>query len=99
MRQAGTIQSFEFSELIVPAKPGVINSAGLDKPLHMLPVGAQSGWSVQFDQLPKLVSHDLLRSPLKIEPPFAYVPEGPGLGIELDEAAMAEYRLDRRIFE
>ena len=55
MRQAGTIQSLEFSELIVPAKPGVINSAGLDKPLHMLPVGAQSGWSVQFDQLPKLV--------------------------------------------
>ena len=55
MHQAGTIQSLEFSELIVPAKPGVINSAGLDKPLHMLPVGAQSGWSVQFDQLPKLV--------------------------------------------
>ena len=44
-------------------------------------------------------SHDLLRSPLKIEPPFAYVPEGPGLGIELDEAAMAEYRRDRRTFE
>lgn len=55
MRQASAIQSFEFSELIVPAKPGVINSAGLDKPLHMLPVGAQSSWSVQFDQLPKLV--------------------------------------------
>lgn len=55
MHQEGTIQSLEFSELIVPAKPGVINSAGLDKPLHMLPVGAQSGWSVQFDQLPKLV--------------------------------------------
>ena len=33
-------------------------------------------------------SHDLLRSPLRIEPPFAYVPEGPGLGIELDEAAI-----------
>ena len=69
MRQAGTIQSLEFSELIVPAKPGVIHPPELDKPLH------------------------------RIEPPFAYVPEGPGLGIELDEAAMAEYRLDRRTFE
>ena len=42
-------------EVIVPAKPGVIESKGINKPLHKLPVGAQSGWSVQFDQLPKLI--------------------------------------------
>lgn len=42
-------------EVIVPTNPGVINSAGMDKPLHKLPVGAKSGWSMQFDQLPKLI--------------------------------------------
>ncbi len=42
-------------EVIVPTNPGVINSTGMDKPLHKLPVGAKSGWSMQFDQLPKLI--------------------------------------------
>ena len=42
-------------EVIVPAHPGVIESKGINKPLHKLPVGAQAGWSVQFDQLPKLI--------------------------------------------
>lgn len=42
-------------EVIVPAHPGVINSEGLNKPLHKLPVGAKGGWSVQFDQVPKLI--------------------------------------------
>lgn len=50
-----TILSFEFFEVIVPAHDGVINSEELNKPLHMLPVGGKSGWSVQFDQLPKLI--------------------------------------------
>ena len=52
---ADTIIGFNFTEVIVPAHPGVINSEGLDKPLHMLPVGGKAGWSVQFDQLPKLI--------------------------------------------
>jgi muconate cycloisomerase len=56
MRNSGTrIISLTFHEVIVPAHPGVINSSGLDKPLHMLPVGGKSGWSVQFDELPKLL--------------------------------------------
>ncbi len=42
-------------EVIVPAKPGTIASQEIDKPLHKLPVGAKAGWSVQFDQLPKLI--------------------------------------------
>ena len=42
-------------EVIVPAHEGVIESKGINKPLHKLPVGTQSGWSVQFDQLPKLI--------------------------------------------
>ena len=42
-------------EVIVPAHPGVIESKEIHKPLHKLPVGAKAGWSVQFDQLPKVI--------------------------------------------
>lgn len=42
-------------EVIIPAKKGAINSQEIYKPLHKLPVGAKSGWSVQFDELPKLI--------------------------------------------
>lgn len=50
-----TIQRFTFDEVLVPAHPGVINSASLPKPIHMLPVGARPSWSTQFDELSKLV--------------------------------------------
>lgn len=52
---APVITGFEFYEVIVPAKPGMINSESLAKPLHMLPVGGEAGWSKQFDALPKLI--------------------------------------------
>lgn len=51
----GRIVGFAFDEVMVPTHPGVVNSATLAKPLHMLPVGARQGWSVQFDELPKLI--------------------------------------------
>jgi len=50
-----TIVELRFEEVIVPANPGAVNSPGHDKPLHMLPVAGKSGWSVQFDELPKLI--------------------------------------------
>ena len=43
------------TEVIVPAKPGTINSPGIDQPLHKLPVAGQASWSVQFDELPKCI--------------------------------------------
>jgi muconate cycloisomerase len=51
------ITQLTFTEVVVPAHPGVINSSELEKPLHMLPVGGKSAWSVQFDRLPKLILH------------------------------------------
>ena len=42
-------------EVIVPAHPEAVASKTIDKPLHKLPVGVKSGWSVQFDDLPKLI--------------------------------------------
>ena len=56
------IASMRFHEVRVPAKPGTINSEGFDKPLHMLPVGGRDGWSIQFDQLPKLILELVLDS-------------------------------------
>jgi muconate cycloisomerase len=51
------IKSFHFSEVVVPAKEGMISSKSINKPLHMLPVlkNAKDGWSTQFDELPKLI--------------------------------------------
>lgn len=49
------IKHFTCFEVTVPAHEGVIASKSIHKPLHKLPVGAKSGWSVQFDQLPKLL--------------------------------------------
>ena len=52
-----SIQSFQFTEVIVPAKKGMISSEGINKPLHMLPVIKKGSdtWSTQFDELPKLI--------------------------------------------
>jgi muconate cycloisomerase len=56
-----TIVRLDFEEVIVPTHPGVINSPSLNKPLHMLPVGGKQAWSVQFDELPKLIMRMTLK--------------------------------------
>ncbi len=40
--------------------------------------------------------HDLLKTPLRIEPPYAYLPEGAGLGIEVDEDAIRSYMIQEK---
>ena len=42
-------------EVKVPARPEAVASQNIDKPLHKLPIGAQAGWSVQFDQMSKIL--------------------------------------------
>jgi muconate cycloisomerase len=49
------IKSFNCYEVIIPTHDGVIESKGINKPLHKLPKGAKAGWSLQFDELPKLI--------------------------------------------
>jgi muconate cycloisomerase len=43
-------------------------------------------------------SHDLLAEPLRIEPPFALLPDGPGLGVALDPAAVDAHTVTRKEF-
>lgn len=42
-------------EVKVPTHSGTIESKGINKPLHKLPVGAKAGWSMQFDEMSKLL--------------------------------------------
>jgi len=39
--------------------------------------------------------HDLLRTPLRFEPPFVYLPEGLGLGVEPDMDALEHYMTNK----
>lgn len=43
-------------------------------------------------------THDLLRTPLRLEPPYAYLPTGPGLGVELDLAALEAYTTRQEVY-
>jgi muconate cycloisomerase len=49
------IERIVATEVVVPARPGAINSPGVDQPLHKLPVAGQASWTVQFDALPKCI--------------------------------------------
>ncbi len=43
-------------------------------------------------------THDLLKVPLRLEPPYAYLPTGPGLGVELDPAALAAHTTREEVY-
>lgn len=43
--------------------------------------------------------HDLLTSPIEMKPPFATLPSGPGLGVELDQDALAHYKTQIKVIE
>jgi muconate cycloisomerase len=42
-------------EVIVPAHPGAIESEGMNKPLHKAAVGAHAAWTIQFDEMSKIM--------------------------------------------
>jgi L-alanine-DL-glutamate epimerase-like enolase superfamily enzyme len=44
-------------------------------------------------------SHDLLKTPLAIEPPHVRVPEGPGLGVEIDQEAVRHFKVSERTIQ
>ena len=54
-RSDKVIVGFAFDVVMVPTHPGSISSPGHEKPLHMLPSGGKSGWTMQFDELDKLI--------------------------------------------
>jgi L-alanine-DL-glutamate epimerase-like enolase superfamily enzyme len=82
-------------------------AAEFDKPfwLQMVGTGLTTAMSLQLGavlpmaQWPavnclNIYSDDLLAEPLEIVGGYARVPDGPGLGIEIDEAALVAYKMD-----
>lgn len=49
------IQRIHLDEVVVPSKPDSVNSPEFDRPLHMLPHAGHCGWTLQFDEIPKLI--------------------------------------------
>ncbi|MCK0148255.1 hypothetical protein MWU78_21590 [Arenibacter sp. F26102] len=49
------IKRLNLYEVKVPTHPGTMEGRGMDKPLHKLPIGAKAKWSVQFDQIFKII--------------------------------------------
>ena len=49
------ISRINLYEVIVPAKKDAIEGKDINKPLHKLSRGAETGWSVQFDELSKII--------------------------------------------
>lgn len=52
---AARIKEIRAHEVVVRNRPGAVSSPGFDKPLHKIPLNANKSWSVQFDELPKLL--------------------------------------------
>jgi len=66
--------------------------------VHSCAAAASCQWpSDVFGRL--IREHDLLREPLRREPPFVYLPAGPGLGVEIDAEAVAHYQTDQNVYE
>ena len=49
------ISKIRLYEVVVPAKKGTIESSEINKPLHKLSQGTEMGWSIQFDELSKIL--------------------------------------------
>ncbi len=66
--------------------------------VHQAAAAATCTWpSDIFGRLVR--EHDLLKTPLAIEAPYVRLPDGAGLGIELDGAAIQHYQTQLKIIE
>lgn len=66
--------------------------------VHQAAAAATCTWpSDIFGRLVR--EHDLLKASLAIEAPYVRLPEGPGLGVELDAAAIQHYQTQLKIIE
>ena len=65
--------------------------------LHQCAAASSCRWpSDIFGRL--IREHDLLANPIDIQPPYATLPDGFGLGVELDRAALQNYQTDSKEF-
>ena len=68
---------------------------GILEAMYIHSVAASSHCVWPSDIFGRLIrSHDMLKTPIQIYPPYAFLPSGPGLGIELDEESMEKHKTD-----
>lgn len=83
-------------------------AAMADKPfwLQLVGTGLTAAFSLHFGAVlsharwpavncHQLYKHQLLTKPIKVSEGFAEIPTGPGLGYELDQAAIEKYRIEK----
>ena len=61
--------------------------------MHLL-ASLPNGLQLEFDQNPNGLRTDLLKEPITADQGFVRLPEGPGLGVELDPEAIERYRVE-----
>ena len=72
---------------------------GILEAMYLHSVAAASSCIWPSDIFGRLIrQHDLLKTPLHFDPPYAYLPEGYGLGVEVDEEALAHYQVSKQDF-
>lgn len=49
------VKRIYLNEVVVRARPDSVNSPETDHALHQLPFGGRVAWSIQFDEIPKLI--------------------------------------------
>jgi D-arabinonate dehydratase/D-galactarolactone cycloisomerase len=76
------------------APHGVGSAVSVAAALHLL-VAVPNVRTYEFNQLPNPLRDDLLLQPLRFDDGRLRPPEGPGLGIELDQAAVDRYTVWR----
>jgi muconate cycloisomerase len=70
---------------------------GISEAMYLHQCAAAPSCTWPSDIFGRLIrEHDLLAKPLDIRPPFAMLPRGNGLGIELDRDATRHYQTDTR---
>jgi L-alanine-DL-glutamate epimerase-like enolase superfamily enzyme len=79
----------------MPCSPHCFSSAiTMVASLHLAAAIPNAGW-LEFDRMPNGLREELLTQPLAVDGEgFVAVPNGPGLGVELDEKVVAKYRVD-----
>tara|TARA_A100001011_G_C14282183_1_gene832088 strand:+ start:1180 stop:2313 length:1134 start_codon:yes stop_codon:yes gene_type:complete len=69
---------------------------GIMEAMYMHSCAASNSCEWPSDIFGRLIrEHDLLKNPIKIEPPYAFLPEGVGLGIEPDMDAINNYLINK----
>lgn len=79
----------------IPAWHGSGVEMGIRDTSFLHAAAATRSCTIPSDTLSYLREHDLLAAPMRPRGGFVEVPQGPGLGIELDEAAVKRFRADR----